>query len=256
MTPALLSTLAGDTLREARRRKLVVSLFAQSTLSVAALAWMAHGSSGLSLQPPAALALLRESLLRSVLFLYFWQLFAAALLITPLLGSFLQLGRIEYLLARPVARWRLLLGRLTGCLCVLTLNFILVFGGSIVVLGLGSGIWIPSLLWAVPVTLLAAGVLLSASLVVVITLRSTALAGFAGCALLAASLLASPEPLLRANLSPAAAAILPRFYGMCLGLRDLMHGCPSAHWQEFAVSAVMAIFYTGAALLLFEKQDC
>ncbi|QOY86824.1 ABC transporter permease [Paludibaculum fermentans] len=256
MTPDLLYALVNDTLREARGRKLVVALFAQSALSVAALAWMAHGSAGLSLQPPAALALLREGLLRSVLFLYFWQLFAAALLTTPLLGSCLQRGRIEYLLARPVARWRLLLGRLIGCLCVLALNFVLVFGGSSLVLGLGSGIWIPSLLWAVPATLLAAGVLLSASLLVVITVRSTALAGFAACALLAASLLASPEPLLRASLSPAATAILPRFYGMCLGLRDLMHGSPSWHWQEFAVSAAMAILCTTAALLIFEKQDC
>src|SRR5204862_4647919 len=70
------------------------------------------------------------------------------------LPEFLQPSSASVLLAKPVPRWSLLLGKCLGVLVFVAFQTIVFVGGTWLALGARTGIWLPAYLWSIPLLLL------------------------------------------------------------------------------------------------------
>ncbi|MBI3695479.1 MAG: ABC transporter permease subunit [Acidobacteria bacterium] len=102
----------------------------------------------------------------------FLSIFAAA----GLIPTVFEPGRIELLLSKPVSRLRLLLGRFAGTLAVIVCNMFYLVLGVWAVLGLKTGIWKSSFLWAAVLAAFAFAVMLTVVLLVSVASNSAVLA--------------------------------------------------------------------------------
>jgi ABC-type transport system involved in multi-copper enzyme maturation permease subunit len=79
----------------------------------------------------------------------------------------------ELALAKPVPRWSLLVGKFLGVLAFLAFQAVLFVGGTWLALGLGTGVYDPLYLWAIPLLLLHFAVFYSFSTYLAVCTRST-----------------------------------------------------------------------------------
>lgn len=70
------------------------------------------------------------------------------------LPDFLQPASASVLLAKPMPRWALLVGKIFGVLAFVALQVIIFFLGTWLALGLKTGFWVSSYLWGIPVLLI------------------------------------------------------------------------------------------------------
>jgi ABC-type transport system involved in multi-copper enzyme maturation permease subunit len=99
-------------------------------------------------------------------------LFAAA----PLSAAFIEPGRIDLLLSKPLPRLRLLAGHVAGVWGVMAVLALYLVGAVWIVLGVKTGLWDPAFLWALPLITVMFAVMYGVVLLVVVTTRSAALA--------------------------------------------------------------------------------
>ena len=85
----------------------------------------------------------------------------------------LQPGAASVLLAKPVARWVLLLGKYLGVLAFVAFQAGLFVGGTWVALGLRTGHWQSGYLWCFPILLLHFAIIYSFSALLAVSTRST-----------------------------------------------------------------------------------
>jgi ABC-type transport system involved in multi-copper enzyme maturation permease subunit len=89
------------------------------------------------------------------------------------LPGFLEAGSITVLLAKPVPRWSLLVGKYLGVLGFVTLQAIFFVGGTWLALGVSTGVWLPHYLLCVPVLFLHFAIFFSVSACLAVWTRST-----------------------------------------------------------------------------------
>jgi ABC-type transport system involved in multi-copper enzyme maturation permease subunit len=89
------------------------------------------------------------------------------------LPEFLQPNAAAVLLAKPVPRWSLLVGKYLGVLAFVGFQACVFVGGTWAALGLRTGIWLPGYLLTVPLLLLNFAVLYSFSALLAVCTRST-----------------------------------------------------------------------------------
>jgi ABC-type transport system involved in multi-copper enzyme maturation permease subunit len=99
-------------------------------------------------------------------------LFAAA----PLSAAFIEPGRIDLLLSKPLPRLRLLAGHVAGVWGVMAVLALYLVGAVWIVLGVKTGVWNPAFLWALPLITVMFAVMYGVVLLLVVTTRSAALA--------------------------------------------------------------------------------
>lgn len=108
---------------------------------------------------------------------------AAGILLTLIwtagfLPTFLEPSQASVLLAKPVPRWTLLLGKYVGVLAFVLVQAVVFVGGTWMALGLRTGIWDAEYLWAVPMLLLHFSVFFSFSVLLAVCTRSTVVCVF------------------------------------------------------------------------------
>jgi ABC-type transport system involved in multi-copper enzyme maturation permease subunit len=91
------------------------------------------------------------------------------------LPEFLQPGAASVLLAKPVPRWSLLVGKFLGVLTFVTLQALIFFGGTWLALGLRTGIWLPGYLAGIPLMALSFAFVYGMSALLAVCTRSTVL---------------------------------------------------------------------------------
>jgi ABC-type transport system involved in multi-copper enzyme maturation permease subunit len=89
------------------------------------------------------------------------------------LPTFLDSSTVSVLLARPVPRWLLLLGKYLGVVVFVFIQALLFVGGTWLALALKTGVWNPNYLLCVPLLVLQFAVFFSFSLLLAVSLRST-----------------------------------------------------------------------------------
>jgi ABC-type transport system involved in multi-copper enzyme maturation permease subunit len=89
------------------------------------------------------------------------------------LPEFLQPNAISVLLAKPIPRWSLLLGKYLGVIIFVAFQTIFFIGGTWLALGARTGIWLPAYLWSIPLLLLHFAVIYSFSAMLATYTRST-----------------------------------------------------------------------------------
>ena len=88
--------------------------------------------------------------------------------------TFLEAGAVSVLLAKPVARWQLLLGKYFGVLIFLGFQLVLFVGSTWLALGVRTGVWDATYWWCVPLLLLQFAIFYSFSVLLAVVTRSTA----------------------------------------------------------------------------------
>lgn len=123
--------------------------------------------------------------------IYYGVLLFGIAVCAPLATTLLAPGRIDYLLALPIARWELILGSYMGVL-VLTLGGTL-YGaaGFMTVLGLKTGIWSTGILIATSLSSVTFAAIYAAMLTTAVFVRYTPVIIIAGLCVLMGGILAS-----------------------------------------------------------------
>jgi ABC-type transport system involved in multi-copper enzyme maturation permease subunit len=89
------------------------------------------------------------------------------------LPDFLQPGAASVLLAKPVPRWSLLVGKYLGVLIFVAFQAAIFFGGTWVALGLKTGYWLPGYLAGIPLLVLSFAFIYSFAALLAVCTRST-----------------------------------------------------------------------------------
>ncbi|HWE40329.1 MAG TPA: ABC transporter permease subunit [Isosphaeraceae bacterium] len=94
------------------------------------------------------------------------------------LPEFLRPDAAAVLLAKPVRRRTLLLGKSLGVLAFVAFQAVLFIGGTWLALGVRTGVWRPGYLWSIPLLTLHFALVYAASVLLAVCSRSTVVAAF------------------------------------------------------------------------------
>jgi ABC-type transport system involved in multi-copper enzyme maturation permease subunit len=271
----VLWALVRDTFQEARARWLFWGLFALSTLLVLIFLFALH----IDLTAGAISLLGIESTERRVfsiqhfvnvsyswvsIALYVWGTFLAIFASSGLIPSVLEPGRISLLLAKPVGRTMLLLGRYLGNLLIVVLNHMYLVGGVWIILGWKTNIWEPRFLLAIPIGVFIFAVLLCVVVFVGVWTESAAVSVMVPVAMaLLSALLAQHQLVIKLldsewsrQLWMAFYWILPKVWDLGNGLRRFVLLDAQAEWgSALWTSAVFGIVVLSGAIYMFRKRD-
>jgi ABC-type transport system involved in multi-copper enzyme maturation permease subunit len=114
-----IATIAALTVREASRRRLLLALIAMTLLAIAFTAWgflqLRRFRDGGAEIDGSAIQLVASQLLILVMFMYsFVVALTAVFVAAPAIAGEIESGQALALVARPLARWELLIGRWVG----------------------------------------------------------------------------------------------------------------------------------------------
>jgi ABC-type transport system involved in multi-copper enzyme maturation permease subunit len=87
--------------------------------------------------------------------------------------TFLEPGAASVLLAKPLARWQLLIGKYFGVLAFVALQVSLFVALTWLALGLRTGVWSLTYWWSIPLLLVQFAIFYSFSILVAVVTRST-----------------------------------------------------------------------------------
>lgn len=94
------------------------------------------------------------------------------------LPAFLEPSNISVLLAKPIPRWSLLVGKFLGVLAFMSLHAIIFIVGTWMALGIKTGVWPPEYLLGIPLLILHFAVFYSFSAFLAVYFRSTVVCVF------------------------------------------------------------------------------
>ncbi|MBT3449665.1 MAG: ABC transporter permease subunit [Bacteroidetes Order II. Incertae sedis bacterium] len=180
----------------------------------------------------------------------------------PLIRGFLEQGRIDLLISKPVSRNQLLSGHLFGVvLTVLVLASYLV-GGVWVALSLKTGVWFPHVLMSIPLIVIMFTVMYSVILTVTVMTRSNGLALILAYGLIFISAIMAAHEQILPVLSPTAKTafntmyhLLPNFVEVVIIQAQLVTGEAVASWYSLISSSLFGAVIYGLGFIWFNRRD-
>ena len=196
-------------------------------------------------------------------FLFVWGTLIAVFASSGLVPSVLEPGRIELLLSKPVTRRHILLGRYLGNLLVVAANSVYLVLGIWTILGIKTGIWSPSFLWAIVLTIFVFSVFLTVVVWIGVVFESAALATMitVGIAIISAILAQRQivEKLLSSEWSRqlwnGLYYLLPKFYDLGEMTRRLVLDRTVESLMPVWSSALFAAVMLAWSLQIFARRD-
>jgi ABC-type transport system involved in multi-copper enzyme maturation permease subunit len=270
----VLLALIHDTIQEAKARWLFWGLFGLSTLLILFFLFVlkidvVQGAVSLMDLGPSRRVADIEKFVRNAyafvaIFLYTWGTFLAVFASSGLIPSVLEPGRIGLLLSKPVSRPMLLMGRYVGNLLVVTLNNTYLISVIWIIIGVKTGIWYPTFLYAIPLTILIFAVLLSVVVFVGVLSESAALSVMVSVALMLISALLAQRKIVvqlldsewSRDLWQGLYWLLPKVYDLAKVMHDLILKEDPVNWIDpLWTSALFGIVILSAAIFIFERKD-
>jgi len=180
----------------------------------------------------------------------------------PLISGFLEAGRVDLLLSKPISRSRLLSGHVAGvCITVLVLATYLV-GSVWLSLSIKTGIWQPSLLMAIPIIVVMFTVMYSVIMTVSIITRSSGLALVIAYGLIFISVVLAAHDQIVPVLAPLASNLfmglyhaLPNFIEVVALQSQLVQGEAVTTWYPLTSSLIFGTVTYGLGYFWFSKRD-
>lgn len=180
----------------------------------------------------------------------------------PLINGFLEHGRVDLLLSKPLSRPRLLAGHLTGVwLTVFVLSAYLV-GGVWLSLSFKTGVWMPKFLMAIPLITVMFGVMYSVILTISIITRSSGLGLVVTYGLIFFSIILASHSQIVPVLSDGNAAIFMAFYHVLpnfievVGVQaQLVEGEIVTTWYPLLSSLLFGFVTYGIGFFWFSRRD-
>lgn len=266
--------LIADTFQEARARWLFWGLFGLSTLLILLFLFVLK----IDLVEGAVSLLGVESTSRSIdvrrfvinsyawvsVAVYVWGTFLAIFASSGLIPSVLEPGRISLLLAKPVKRSTLLLGRYLGNVLAVGANHVYLILSIWIIIGIKTNIWEVRFLLAIAVSLFVFAVLLCVVVLVGVVSESAALSVMVAVALMLISSILSQRQLVvrllssdwSRNLWQAFYWIVPKVYDLAGAMRQIIVYDRSVDWfAPVWTSAIFGFAVLGTALYIFQRRD-
>lgn len=271
---AVFYALISDTFQEARARWLFWGLFGLSTLLILLFLFALK----IDLVEGAVSLMGFESTTRQVdihrfvttsyswvsVFLYIWGTLLAIFASSGLIPSVLEPGRISLLLAKPITRPMLLLGRYTGNVLVIASNHIYLICSIWIVIGLKTHIWEPRFLLAIASSLFIFAVLLCLVVFVGVISESSALSVMVVAAfMLFSTILAQRQVVVKLLSSEWSRQlwrglywIVPKVYDLAAAMRQIIVYDRETDWvTPVWTSALFGAVVLSAAVYIFQKRD-
>lgn len=275
---AILCAITEDTIREAFTRRLVWAIYGSSLFILLFLLFVLEidivtgakatislfGQEAMSTASDESLStFLREVQGAIAVFLYGVSTFVAVFVCAGLTPALFEPGRVDLVLARPLSRHWLVLGRYLGNVAMVGLNVVLLIGSSYLILGWKSGYWNTGFLYAIPITIFTFCVLMALVMLVSIWTESPAVATIvAFLALLFSPILAQKNLAIRLLGSETARTVwnafytvLPRIYELGAMIVTKLRGQPIASWEPILASALFGAICLTGAIILFGRKD-
>lgn len=268
------AALIDDTFQEARARWLFWGLFGLSTLLIIIFLFVlkidiVEGAVSLmGVQSTSHLIDVRRFVISSYgwvsVFLYVWGTFLAIFASSGLIPSVLEPGRISLLLAKPITRPMLLLGRYVGNVLVVATNHIYLICSIWIIIGIKTGIWEPRFLLAIAGSLFIFSVLLCIVVLIGVVSESSALSVMVAVAvMLISTILAQRQFVVRLlssewsrQLWQAFYWIVPKVYDLANAMKQVIVFDRQADWfTPVWTSALFGVFVLSAAVYIFERRD-
>lgn len=270
----VLLALVADTFQEARARWLFWGLFGLSTLLILLFLFVLK----IDLVEGAVSLLGVEATSRSIdvhrfvissyawvsVALYIWGTFLAIFASSGLIPSVLEPGRISLLLAKPVTRSMLLLGRYLGNVLAVGANHVYLICSIWIIIGIKTGIWEARFLLAIAASLFIFAVLLCVVVLVGVVSESSALSVMIAVALMLVSSILSQRQLVVRLLSSEWSRelwqtfywIVPKVHDLADAMRQLIVYDRSVDWfTPVWTSALFGAAVLSTALYLFQRRD-
>jgi ABC-type transport system involved in multi-copper enzyme maturation permease subunit len=271
---AVFSALISDTFQEARARWLFWGLFGLSTLLILLFLFALK----IDLVEGAVSLMGFESTARHIdihrfvtssyswvsVFLYIWGTFLAIFASSGLIPSVLEPGRISLLLAKPITRPMLLLGRYVGNVLVVASNHIYLICSIWIVIGLKTHIWEARFLLSIASSLFIFAVLLCLVVLVGVISESSALSVMVAVAFMLISTILAQRQIVVKLLSSEWSRelwqglywIVPKVYDLAAAMRQIIVYDREADWvTPVWTSALFGAVVLSTALYIFHKRD-
>ncbi len=180
----------------------------------------------------------------------------------PLINGFLEHGRVDLLLSKPLSRPRLLLGHLAGVWITVFLLSAYLVGGVWLSLSVKTGVWMPRVLMAIPIITVMFAVMYSVILTIAIATRSSGLGLVITYGLIFFSIMLASHEQLVPVLSSTAAAIfmtfyhvLPNFIEVVTVQAQLVEGEAVTTWYPLISSLIFGAVLHGIGFFWFSRRD-
>lgn len=264
-----------DTIREARARKVFLSMTMNGTISALLMMWYVQTIA--SRAPSSRLAAMARidpryldisfashMVYSSASSMLFWtQLLFAITMTLGMLAPMLDAKRNVIPAAAPVPRWFILLGRYAGTLSAASVGVAVAFGELWIMISLKLGVWHVRFLLGAAVTMLAVAVGVALMSLLQTAVRSQAIVLVAVVALSLLNLGAQSPDRVRemtgsewlARAATSLGSILPRYAEMAEWTRVFVGTGDVSHWPVLWTSAASGILYLAAACLLFSRKE-
>ena len=180
----------------------------------------------------------------------------------PLINGFVEHGRIDLMLSKPVSRGKLLTGHIIGVCMIVVLLVAYLVGGVWLVISFKTGVWLPRFLLSVPLIVLMFSVMYSIVLTIGVGVRSTGLALVTayGCVFFSAILAGKDQilPQLTGVAAPIFLAlyhVLPNYIEVIAIVTQLVSGEIVKSWYPLSSSIFFGVTVYAIGYLIFLRKD-
>ena len=180
----------------------------------------------------------------------------------PLIGGFLEQGRIDLLVSKPVSRSRLLGGHLIGVMSTVLVLATYLVGGVWLTMGLKTGVWHTAALLSIPFIVTMFSVMYSVIMTVTIASRSNGLALILSYGLIFLSVILASHEQLLAVLGPSAKMafntmyhVLPNFIEVVMIQSQLISGEDVTSWYPLISSILFGVTIHALGFIWFNRRD-
>lgn len=273
-----LGVVIKDTFRECLSKKIILSFFAVSTITILALLLVfrikivgdeVFLSSILGTEEGSADLYDFYDVIIKVqavfaMTLYSIGLFLSVFSTADLTPSLMRKGRLDLYLSRPVSRGTLLSGKYLGAVAVVSMNILYAIGGIWLVIGIKTGVWNIYFLYSGLTIIFMFSVLYVFVLFIGIFIHSTSvnLIIISAITILNIVLAQREEFFLLVYNKPLEITadilywILPKYYELSMITKDLVEGLEILSWTPVFSSLVSAGVMFYACIFFFSRKNC
>jgi ABC-type transport system involved in multi-copper enzyme maturation permease subunit len=189
----------------------------------------------------------------------FFSIFATA----NLIPTMLEKGNIDWIIAKPISREILLVGRYLGALAIVAFNVFYLIGGSWVILSLKTGYWNGSFLIAGCLITILFAILYAVMMFLSVLLQNSAISIMGAYLIIFISAPLFQRDNIYALLSKKTYQVLldgiyyimPRVVEIGNVVREVVLGHAIDSWAPVWHSILIGIFYFSFALILFKRKN-
>ena len=189
----------------------------------------------------------------------FFSIFATA----SLIPNMLEKGNIDWVLAKPISREALLIGRFLGALAIVGFNIFYLIGGSWLILSMKTGIWHVPFLFSGVVILFMFAILYAFMALLGVTLQNGAVSIMGAYLVLFFSPMLATRDRIYALLSEKIYQyildgiyyLMPRTFDIGNLVRKIVMAEPILSWEPVIHSALVGLLFFSLSVYIFKQKN-